>query len=65
MTVELVFASVDEDKMMVELESASLVDVVRLPVLVSAEDPLVASVEEVVGAPGIGESSLASVLGIL
>ena len=65
MTVELVFASVDEDKMIVELESASLVDVVRLPVLVSAEDPLVASVEEVVDAPGIGESSLASALGVL
>ena len=63
--MELVFASVDEDKMIVELESASLVDVVRLPVLVSAEDPLVASVEEVVDVPGIGESSLASALGVL
>lgn len=63
--MELVFASVDDDKMIVELESASLVDVVRLPVLVSAEDPLVASVEEVVDVPGIGESSLASALGVL
>lgn len=56
MMVELVLsASVDEDRMMEEL--VSLVVVEMLAVLVSAEDPLVASVEDVVE-DGIGVSAL-------
>ena len=57
MMVELVLSlSVDEDKMMEELVSLGVVEI--LAVLVSAEDPLVASVDEVVEGAGIGVSDL-------
>ena len=57
MMVELVLSlSVDEDKMMEELVSLGVVEM--LAVLVSAEDPLVASVDEVVEGAGMGVSDL-------
>ena len=57
MMVELVLStSVDEDRMIEEVSSLGVVEM--LAVLVSAEDPLVASVDEVVADAGMGVSCL-------
>ena len=57
MMVELVLStSVDEDRMMEEVSSLGVEEM--LAVLVSAEDPLVASVDEVAEDVGMGVSGL-------
>ena len=57
MMVELVLStSVDEDKTMEELVSLGVVEM--LAVLVPAEDPLVASVDELAEDVGMGVSGL-------
>ena len=57
MMVELVLStSVDEDRMIEEVSSLGVEEM--LAVLVSAEDPLVASVDEVAADAGMGVSVL-------